>query len=113
MTAVSATTDQPQLAYGNPVGEIAAQTVALVAAAFLCGVNLEHAAASVTNILFGGLLIGLLGMSLMAAFSPPLAVWAVHPASFAMVAFYLSGLWLIRGLRATLLAGRPHSGDAP
>ncbi|PCG85884.1 cation transporter [Streptomyces sp. WZ.A104] len=97
MTAVSAAADQPDLAYSNAVGGIAAQTLALVVAdAFLRRVNLEHAAASLPNMLFGCLLIGLLGIALMATFSPSVTVLGLHPASVVMVAFYVGGLQLIR-----------------
>lgn len=97
MTAVSAASDQPRLAYSNAVGGIAAQTVALVVAdAFLRKVNLEHAAASVSNMLFGCLLIGLLGIALMATFSPSVTFLSLHPASVVLVAFYLGALVLIR-----------------
>ncbi|WP_282701354.1 cation transporter [Streptomyces sp. CC219B] len=97
MTAVSAAADQPGLAYSNAVGGIAAQTVALVVAdAFLRRVNLEHAAASVPNMLFGCLLIALLGIAVMARFSPSVTFLGLHPASVVMVAFYLGGLRLVR-----------------
>ncbi|MER7057252.1 cation transporter [Streptomyces sp. NPDC000351] len=97
MTAVSAAADQPDLAYSNAVGGIAAQTLALVVAdAFLRRVNLEHAAASLPNMLFGCLLIGLLGIALMASFSPSVTFLGFHPASVVMAAFYIGGLRLIR-----------------
>ncbi len=103
MTAVSAAADQPDLAYSNAVGGIAAQTVALVVAdAFLRKVNLEHAAASVSNMLFGCLLIGLLGLALMAAFSPSVTFLGLHPASAVMVAFYIGGLRLINNYGAPM-----------
>ncbi|MFG3315664.1 sodium:calcium antiporter [Streptomyces albidoflavus] len=96
MTAVSAADDQPELAYSNAVGGIAAQTLAVVAAdAFYRRVNLEHAAASLQNLLFGCLLTGLLGLALMASFSPDVTVAGVHPASFVLILFYLGGLHLI------------------
>ncbi|PRY02351.1 sodium:calcium antiporter [Allonocardiopsis opalescens] len=97
MTAVSAASDEPGLAYGNAVGGIAAQTLALAAADFFYRrANLEHAAASAANLLFGCLLIGLLALALLAAFGPDVTLLGVHPASAAMVAFYLGGLRLIR-----------------
>ncbi|UCM91435.1 sodium:calcium antiporter [Streptomyces marincola] len=96
MTAVTAAADHPDLAYSNAVGGIAAQTLAIAAAdAAYRRVNLEHAAASLPNLLFGCLLIGLLGIALMAAFSPDVTVLGLHPASFAMVAFYWGGIRLI------------------
>ena len=97
MTAVSAADDQPELAYSNAVGGIAAQTLAVVAAdAFYRRVNLEHAAASLQNLLFGCLLTGLLGLALMASFSPDVTAAGVHPVSFVLILFYLGGLHLIR-----------------
>ncbi|SCK09425.1 cation:H+ antiporter [Streptomyces sp. WMMB 714] len=96
MTGVSAADDQPQLAYSNAVGGIAAQTLAVVVAdAFHRQANLEHAAASLQNILFGCLLTGLLGIALMATFSPRVTVLGVHPASVVLVLFYAGGLRLI------------------
>ncbi|MGN9774538.1 sodium:calcium antiporter [Micromonospora sp. H33] len=97
MTAVAAAADQPQLGYGNAVGGIAAQTTAVaVADAFQRRVNLEHAAASLSNVLFGALLIALLALALLGTYSPEVLVGGVHPASLAMVGAYLGGLHLIR-----------------
>nr|WP_155073930.1 cation transporter [Streptomyces taklimakanensis] len=97
MTAVSAAADRPGLAYGNAVGGITAQTLAVVVAdAFHRRANLEHAAASMSNLLFGCLLTGLLGVALLASFSPEATLWGVHPASVALVAFYWGGIRLIR-----------------
>ncbi|KAB8162155.1 cation transporter [Streptomyces sp. 3MP-14] len=96
MTAVSAADHHPDLAYSNAVGGIAAQTLAVAAAdAAYRRVNLEHAAASLPNLLFGCLLIGLLGLALMGSFSPDVTVAGVHPVSVVMVAFYWGGLRLI------------------
>lgn len=99
MTGVTAADNHPQLAYSNAVGGIAAQTLAIAAAdATYRKVNLEHAAASLPNLLFGCLLIGLLGIALMAAFSPDVTLLGVHPASAVLVAFYGGGLRLISTL---------------
>ncbi|WP_433870521.1 sodium:calcium antiporter [Saccharopolyspora sp. CA-218241] len=103
ITAVTAATDSPTLAYSNAVGGIAAQTVAIaVADLFHRRGNLEHAAASLTNILFGCLLIGMLVLVVLASFVPPVVVAALHPVSFLLVAVYVGGLLLIR-----------RSGDRP
>ncbi|MEE1941177.1 cation transporter [Streptomyces sp. TRM 70361] len=97
MTAVSAAADRPTLAYSNAVGGIAAQSLAVVVAdAFHRRVNLEHAAASPSNLLFGCLLTGLLGVSLMASFSPEATLLGVHPASVVLIALYWGGVRLIR-----------------
>ncbi|MFG3660089.1 sodium:calcium antiporter [Streptomyces sp. NPDC047706] len=103
MTAVSAAEGHPQLAYGNAVGGIAAQTLAVALAdAVHRGANLEHAAASSQNLLFGCLLVALLGIALMASLGPRATVWGVHPASAVLVAVYLGALRLIRRDRQPL-----------
>ncbi|WP_245976353.1 sodium:calcium antiporter [Amycolatopsis palatopharyngis] len=97
MTGVSAAAGQPELAYSNAVGGIAVQTLAIVAADLAYRrVNLEHAAASGQNLLFGTLLIVLLSTALLGSFSPEVTVLGVHPVSVVMVALYLGGLRLIR-----------------
>ncbi|MFI7575859.1 sodium:calcium antiporter [Micromonospora sp. NPDC049497] len=97
MTAVAATSAQPELGYSNAVGGIAAQTTAVaVADAFHRRVNLEHAAASLPNVLFGALLIALLSLALLGSFAPGATVIGVHPASLAMIGCYVGGLHLIR-----------------
>ncbi|WP_214366615.1 sodium:calcium antiporter [Pseudonocardia sp. H11422] len=97
MTAVAAAANDPELAYSNAVGGIAAQTaaIAVVDMAYSRG-NLEHVAASLSNILFGCLLIALLTLVVMAAFVPPVTVAAIHPMSVVIVAVYVGGLMLIR-----------------
>ncbi|MEU3273104.1 cation transporter [Saccharomonospora sp. NPDC006951] len=103
MTGVSAAENQPELAYGNAVGGIAAQTLAIVVAdAAYRHVNLEHAAASPGNLFFGCLLIVLLSIALLASFSPDVTIAGVHPASGVMIVFYLGGLHLIRGQRSPM-----------
>lgn len=97
MTAVAAASHQPQLGYSNAVGGIAAQTTAVaIADAFYRRANLEHAAASLSNLLSGCLLIALLALALLGSFAPDVTVAGVHPASVAIVACYLGGLRLVR-----------------
>jgi cation:H+ antiporter len=97
MTAVTAAHGHPDLGYANAVGGIAAQTTA-VALADACyrRVNLEHAAASLPNLLYGCLLIALLALALLGSFSPDVTIAGVHPVSALIVAGYLGGLWLVR-----------------
>lgn len=97
ITAVTAADGHAELAYGNAVGGIAAQTlaIALVDSVYR-GTNLEHAAASLSNILFGCLLVGLLTLPVMAVYIPAVVVFGVHPMSAVIVAAYLGGLVLIR-----------------
>jgi len=97
VTAVAAASDEPALAYSNAVGGIAAQTLAIaVADSFYRRANLEHAAASLTNILFGCLLTVLLLLVVLAAYVPAGTVLGVAPVSVLMVGVYLGGLSLIR-----------------
>lgn len=97
MTAVTAAGGHPELGYSNAVGGIAAQTTAVaVADAFYRRVNLEHAAASPSNLLFGCLLIALLALALLGSYSPNVTIAGIHPISVVLVACYLGGLRLIR-----------------
>jgi cation:H+ antiporter len=86
----------PELAAGNAVGGIAAQTVFLAVADRLYRkANLEHAAASDENMLQGALLIGLLSLTLLAAFAPSATFFAIHPASIVILVAYLLGQRLV------------------
>jgi len=93
---VSAAEGYPQLAIGNAIGGLTAQTMFLVVAD-LCyrRANLEHAAASVTGLTQGVLLIALLTVPLLAASGPELTLWSVHPATPLLFASYLLGLRLL------------------
>lgn len=83
----------PEMAVSNAVGGIAAQTLFLVVADFSYKrVNLEHAAASHTNLFQGALLIALLAMPILAANLRWFSDWWLHPVSALMVAFYIVGL---------------------
>jgi cation:H+ antiporter len=97
MTATVAHAQQPGLAYSNAVGGIAAQTVAL-AVIDLCyrEANLEHAAASLPNLMFGLLLIVLLSLVLLIGLTPSWTVLGVHPACAMLLGAYGYGLRLVR-----------------
>jgi cation:H+ antiporter len=85
-----------ELAVSNAVGGIAAQTFVLaVADAFYTRANLEHAAASPTNLAQGALLITLLAIPLMAFAGPEISFWGVHPATPLLLGAYLLGLRMI------------------
>ncbi|MFD2110405.1 sodium:calcium antiporter [Thiorhodococcus fuscus] len=93
MTAASA--GKAELAVSNAVGGIAVQTVFLVVAdLFYRRANLEHAAASLPNLINGAMLCALLAVPLMAATAPPVTLFGVHPASLFLLAFYGFGLRL-------------------
>ena len=85
-----------ELAVSNAVGGIAAQTAFLaVADMFYRKANLEHAAASIANLIQGTLLMSLLAIPLLASSSPLVSFWGIHPATLFIIAAYLFGLRLV------------------
>lgn len=94
VTSVTAAIENhPELAISNAIGGIAAQTVFLaIADVIYRQANLEHAAASVSNMLQGTLLIILLAIPLLAASVPPISFLGVHPASLLMFVVYIYGM---------------------
>jgi len=98
VTAASA--GLPALAMSNALGGIAAQTVFLAIADFFYRkANLEHAAASVPNMMMGALLIVLLAFILVGMVGPPFAFWGVHPITPILFLGYLFGMHMIYGAR--------------
>jgi cation:H+ antiporter len=96
-SVVTASNGYPQLAVSNGIGGLAAQTVFLVAADLAHRkVNLEHAAASVPNILNATLLISLLALILLAANLPPVTLFSIHPVTPVLFLVYAWGLRLSR-----------------
>lgn len=88
---------QPELAVSNALGGIAVQTLFLtVADMCLRRVNLEHAAASIGNLMQGTLLLCLLSLILVAAFSPDFTLWGVHPVTPILLGSYVYGLTIVR-----------------
>lgn len=84
------------LAIGNALGGIAAQTVFLVAADLLYRkVNLEHAAAAEVNLNQAALLILLLTIPLLAILAPAVDIAGVHPATILLFVTYGAGVRLI------------------
>lgn len=94
----TAATGHPELALANAIGGIAVQTAFLAVADITYRrANLEHAAASLTNMLQATLLIMLLAIPLMAMATPEVAIFGAHPASIAMLIVYGFGLrWMAR-----------------
>jgi Ca2+/Na+ antiporter len=102
-TSVTAAVDGlPSLAISNAIGGIAAQTVFLAVADMAYRpANLEHAAASVENLLQGALLSTLLAIPLLGMAGPNLDLFGIHPASVLLVAGYLYGIHLVAEARST------------
>ena len=84
------------LAVSNALGGIAAQTAFLaVADIFYRRANLEHAAASVENLMMCVFLIILLALQMIAFALPEVAVLGVHPVTAVLIGVYLLGLSLL------------------
>lgn len=85
----------PQMAVSNAIGGIAAQTVFLAFADISYRkVNLEHASASVQNLMEGVLLMILLGLILMFINTPEMTIFNIHPGSILLVLIYILGMRL-------------------
>lgn len=86
----------PGLAIGNALGGLTAQT-AFIAVADLAyrRANLEHAAATVTGLAQGVLLVTMLTIPLIASIYPSWTLWGVHPASVLLFLCYGLGLNLL------------------
>ena len=92
----TAAQDYPGLAIGNAVGGLTAQTTFLAVADLVYRkANLEHAAASVTGLTQGTLLVSLLTIPLLAMATPEFTIWGVHPASVLLFVCYGFGLHLL------------------
>jgi cation:H+ antiporter len=102
VTSVStAAQGYPELSVANALGGIAAQTTFLAVADMAHrGANLEHAAASVENLVQGALLSTLVAIPLLAMAGPDLTLLGIHPASVVLVAAYVFGLKLVRDARS-------------
>jgi cation:H+ antiporter len=85
------------MALSNAIGGIAAQTAFLALADIAYRhANLEHAAASVPNMMQAGVLIIILSMVMMAMAAPAVSIWAIHPVTPAMFVVYLFGMSMVR-----------------
>lgn len=99
-TVVGSLNGDAQFALANPLGGIAVQTVWLAIADLLYRrSNIEHAAASLENVLQSLVLIALLSVPVIAYATPTLRLGWMHPASLAIPLVYLYGLYLLRRLR--------------
>jgi cation:H+ antiporter len=91
----------PGFALGNPIGGIALQTVWLAIADLVYRrVNLEHAAASLENLMQALILVAMLAVPVIAYATPRLSLGWIHPATLLIPAFYAYGLLLLRRMRS-------------
>ncbi|MER0238301.1 sodium:calcium antiporter [Fulvimarina sp. MAC8] len=91
----------PELAIGNALGGLTAQTLFIaVADLFYRRANLEHAAATPVALAQGILLNALLCMALIGSVTTGLSVFGTHPISILLPITYIGGLLLLRQVRA-------------
>ncbi len=100
MTATAGAGGHASLAYSNAMGGIAAQLLALAVADLAYRkANLEHAAASMPNAVFGVLLGCMMCVALLGTFSPGVTLWGIHPASLALIGAYLFGIKVVKRVK--------------
>jgi len=100
VTVFAAAKGQAELAVSNALGGIAAQTMFLALADLIYRrANLEHAAASLPNLLQTMVLVALIALVLLAAASPPWQVLGIHPVSAVLPLAYVYGVVLTRRTR--------------
>lgn len=98
LSVTAAWNGNAELAVSNALGGIAVQTFFLaIADMFYRRANLEHAAASIPNMMQNAMLICLLALILIGPLLPDVTLWGVHPVTPALLIFYAYGLHLIRG----------------
>lgn len=100
VSVTAAIDSQAELAMSNALGGIAAQTAFLAVADLTYRrANLEHAAASAANMMQGSLLVTLLAILLVAAYSPQVTFWKIHPATPLLLGTYIYGIILVQRAR--------------
>jgi cation:H+ antiporter len=104
MSVVVANQGYPELAASNAVGGIVVQTAFLVVADMTYRrANLEHAAASLENLLLGAMLCAMLAAPLVGAASPAGTVFGIHPVTPILFAGYVYGLRVVKAARGSPL----------
>ena len=98
-TVVGASSGDADLAVSNAMGGIAAQTAFLAIADLTYRrANLEHAAASLANLVQALMLVSLSAVVLLGITSPDVTVLGVHPVTVLLPVIYLYGLRLARAV---------------
>jgi len=103
------------LAISNAIGGIAVQTLFLAFADMTYKkANLEHASASLSNLMYSILLIGLLTLLLLMSQTPEITVWNFHPGSPFIIIAYIFGLRMVsRGSKAPMWSPKLTSETIP
>lgn len=101
-TATPALNGLPDLAVGNALGGVLGQTAFLAAIDLAYRrANLEHAAASLPNLMQASVLMTLLAAVLLLFHVPTFTIGGVHLGTFALPFMYLYGLRLVHGAGET------------
>ena len=99
-SVVAAWDGRAQMALSNAIGGIAAQTAFLAIADLAYRhANLEHAAASVPNMIQAAVLVIILSLLIVAMVTPPIAFWAIHPVTPLLIVVYAFGIRMVRDSR--------------
>lgn len=93
VTSVTAAWEgHPELSFSNAVGGIAVQTLFLALADLAYSrANLEHAAASLANLMQGVLLMMMLGFVTLVMMGPDFSWFQLHPGSIILFGIYILG----------------------
>lgn len=96
-TITGSVSGNADFALANPIGGVAIQSVWIAIADLVYRrANLEHAAASLSNLLQSLVLVGLLALPVVAYATPDLVIGWVHPVTLLIPLFYVYGLRLVR-----------------
>ncbi|MDV6316695.1 sodium:calcium antiporter [Idiomarina sp. HP20-50] len=102
LSVTAAWNGNAELAISNALGGIAVQTFFLAVADMVYRrANLEHAAASVPNLMQNALLITLLALILITPLLPNITIWGLHPSTPLLFIVYVYGIRLVHGARNT------------
>lgn len=109
-TMTAAADGYAELAMGNILGSLAVNFVFLaIADLSYRKANLEHAAASTSNLVQAGLLIALLTIPMLAKLSGEIVLWGVHPATPVLFIAYVFGYRMIQRDHATPMWAPRHT----
>ncbi|NDW05706.1 sodium:calcium antiporter [Jiella pacifica] len=90
----------PELAIGNALGGLTAQTLFIaIADLFYRRANLEHAAASPVAMVQGILLNAMICIALLGSVTTGIAFFGTHPVSILLPIVYIIGLFMLRRIR--------------
>lgn len=97
-TLTAAVDGYAELAMSNIMGSMAVNLAFLgIGDMVYRKANLEHAAASSSNLTLAALLITLLSLPLIAMVTPPVSFLGIHPVTPALLAGYVLGYYAVRG----------------